>query len=106
MLARPADWYPDVSLRAYEADVLLDGGETIELADISFETIRVPGHSPGHVAYYADGALLSGDVLFATGKADVSEGGHQVFAKLFSCGAWHLGCMFQQIKLRLLRRKR
>ena len=73
VLANPADWYPEVPLRPYEADVLLDGGETLELAGISFETLNVPGHSPGHVAYYADGALFSGDVLFAgsVGRTDL-----------------------------------
>jgi hydroxyacylglutathione hydrolase len=73
VLARPSDWYPEISLRPYDADVLLDGGETLELAGISFETLSVPGHSPGHVAYYADGALFSGDVLFAgsVGRTDL-----------------------------------
>ncbi len=73
VLARPADWFPDVAIRPYDADVLLDGGETLELAGISFETLSVPGHSPGHVAYYADGALFSGDVLFAgsVGRTDL-----------------------------------
>jgi glyoxylase-like metal-dependent hydrolase (beta-lactamase superfamily II) len=49
------------------------GGETLELAGISFETFAVPGHSPGHVAYAADGALFSGDVLFAgsVGRTDL-----------------------------------
>ena len=73
VLANPADWFPEVPLRPYEADVLLDGGEILELADISFETVNVPGHSPGHVAYHADGALFSGDVLFAgsVGRTDL-----------------------------------
>ncbi len=37
------------------------------------ETLNVPGHSPGHLAYYADGALFSGDVLFAgsVGRTDI-----------------------------------
>ena len=74
VLANPSDWFPEVPLRPYEADVLLDGGETLELAGISFETLNVPGHSPGHVAYYADGALFSGDVLFAgsVGRTDLA----------------------------------
>lgn len=76
VLARPGDWYPDVSIRGYDADVLLEGGETLEIAEISFETIQVPGHSPGHVAYYAEGALFSGDVLFAgsVGRTDLPFG--------------------------------
>jgi hydroxyacylglutathione hydrolase len=73
VLANPSDWFPEVQLRPYEADVLLDGGETIELAGIAFETLNVPGHSPGHVAYHAEGALFSGDVLFAgsVGRTDL-----------------------------------
>jgi glyoxylase-like metal-dependent hydrolase (beta-lactamase superfamily II) len=73
VLARPSDWFPEIPLRPYEADVLLEGGETLELAGISFETVNVPGHSPGHLAYYADGALFSGDVLFAgsVGRTDL-----------------------------------
>ena len=73
VLANPSDRFPEVALRPYEADVLLDGGETLDLAGISFETLNVPGHSPGHVAYYADGALFSGDVLFAgsVGRTDL-----------------------------------
>jgi hydroxyacylglutathione hydrolase len=76
VLARPAAFYPDVSIRPYRADVLVEGGEPVEVADISFETVSVPGHSPGHVAYYADGALFSGDVLFAgsVGRTDIPFG--------------------------------
>jgi hydroxyacylglutathione hydrolase len=73
VLASPADWFPGIELRPYDADVLLDGDETLELAGIAFETLNVPGHSPGHVAYHADGALFSGDVLFAgsVGRTDL-----------------------------------
>ena len=60
-------------VRAYTPDVLLSGSETLELAGISFEVVAVPGHSPAHVAFYADGALFSGDVLFAgsVGRTDL-----------------------------------
>src|SRR5919199_4260220 len=37
---------PNVSLRPYTPNVLLQGDETLELAGIAFETLRVPGHSP------------------------------------------------------------
>ena len=62
-----------VLVRAWAPDVLVEGGETVEAAGISFETLHVPGHSPGHVAYYADGCLFSGDVLFAgsVGRTDL-----------------------------------
>jgi hydroxyacylglutathione hydrolase len=72
-LARPQDVYPGIDIRAHEPEVLLEGGEELELAGIAFDTLQVPGHSPGHVAYYNDGALFSGDVLFAgsVGRTDL-----------------------------------
>ncbi|TMM25693.1 MAG: MBL fold metallo-hydrolase [Actinobacteria bacterium] len=62
-----------VPARTFKPDVLLAGDETLELAGITFETLRVPGHSPGHLAYHADEALFSGDVLFAgsVGRVDL-----------------------------------
>ena len=51
--------------RAYTPDHLLRGGETIDVCGISFECVSIPGHSPAHVAFYADGCLFSGDLLFA-----------------------------------------
>jgi glyoxylase-like metal-dependent hydrolase (beta-lactamase superfamily II) len=67
---------PGVRLRPYTPDVLLAGDETLELAALTFETVRVPGHSPAHLAYYTDGALFSGDVLFAgsVGRTDLPGG--------------------------------
>ena len=72
-LERPDEVFEGITLRPYTPDVLLQGDETLELAGISFETLRVPGHSPGHVAYYAGSCLFSGDVLFAgsVGRTDL-----------------------------------
>ena len=76
---RPNDFFGSlgVTIRGYEGEsTLLAGGETIEAAGLSFEVTAVPGHSPGHVAYYADGCLFSGDVLFAgsVGRTDLPFG--------------------------------
>ncbi len=64
---------PGIRLRPYTPDVLLAGDETLDLAGITFEVVSVPGHSPGHLAYAANGALFSGDVLFAgsVGRTDL-----------------------------------
>ena len=73
LLERIGDYTPPGTiLRAYTPEVLLAGDETLELAGISFETTSVPGHSPAHLAYAADGCLFSGDVLFAgsVGRTD------------------------------------
>jgi hydroxyacylglutathione hydrolase len=76
-LERINDFAPaELPLRPYTPDVLLEGYETLDLAGISFQTLRVPGHSPAHLAYYAEGCLFSGDVLFAgsVGRTDLPFG--------------------------------
>jgi glyoxylase-like metal-dependent hydrolase (beta-lactamase superfamily II) len=64
---------PGVELQPYSPDVALQGDEVLELAGMSFETLRVPGHSPAHLAYHTEGAVFSGDLLFAgsVGRTDL-----------------------------------
>jgi glyoxylase-like metal-dependent hydrolase (beta-lactamase superfamily II) len=75
VIERPNDYYTQlgVAIRGWTPQQTLSGGESVEAAGISFEVMHVPGHSPGHLAYYADGALFSGDVLFAgsVGRTDL-----------------------------------
>jgi hydroxyacylglutathione hydrolase len=62
----------------YEADHTVAGGETLDLAGMSFEVKFVPGHSIGHVSYGLPdhAALFSGDVLFqgSVGRVDLPGG--------------------------------
>jgi glyoxylase-like metal-dependent hydrolase (beta-lactamase superfamily II) len=67
VLENPQAFYPGQPIRPYSPDVRLQGDETFEVAGLTFETLSVPGHSPGHVAYATDGVVFSGDVLFAGG---------------------------------------
>ena len=62
--------------RAYTPDHVLQGGETVSAAGIDFEVVAIPGHSPAHLAYHADGCLFSGDLLFAgsVGRVDIPGG--------------------------------
>jgi hydroxyacylglutathione hydrolase len=73
VLENPQAFYPGQPIRPYSPDVRLRGDETIEAAGLTFETLSVPGHSPGHVAYATGDALFSGDVLFAgsVGRTDL-----------------------------------
>ncbi|MCB1925457.1 MAG: hydroxyacylglutathione hydrolase [Gammaproteobacteria bacterium] len=57
----------------------LRGGDRIALdaLGIMFEVLDVPGHTEGHIAYYAaegDGVLFCGDTLFAAGCGRVFSG--------------------------------
>jgi glyoxylase-like metal-dependent hydrolase (beta-lactamase superfamily II) len=63
---------------SYEADELVEGGETLELAGLELDVVFTPGHSPGHVTYSVRGedAIFSGDVLFqgSVGRVDLPGG--------------------------------
>jgi hydroxyacylglutathione hydrolase len=63
---------------SYEADEIVAGGETLELAGMEIEVIFTPGHSPGHVTYAikSEPAIFSGDVLFqgSVGRVDLPGG--------------------------------
>ncbi len=63
---------------SYEADHLVKGGETLELAGLRIDVRFTPGHSPGHVTYSIrdEDALFSGDVLFrgSVGRVDLPGG--------------------------------
>jgi glyoxylase-like metal-dependent hydrolase (beta-lactamase superfamily II) len=63
---------------SYDADEVVRGGETLELAGLELDVVFTPGHSPGHVSYAVRGepALFSGDVLFqgSVGRVDLPGG--------------------------------
>jgi hydroxyacylglutathione hydrolase len=63
---------------SYEADEILRGGETLELAGMGLDVTFTPGHSPGHLTYAVRGenAIFSGDVLFqgSVGRIDLPGG--------------------------------
>jgi hydroxyacylglutathione hydrolase len=63
---------------SWDPEHTVAGGETLELAGLTFDVRFTPGHSPGHVTYAVRGesALFSGDVLFAgsVGRVDLPGG--------------------------------
>ena len=63
-----------------EPDRLLDEGDVIEVGELSFGVIHVPGHSPGGICLYCPDHLFVGDVLFAgsIGRTDLPGGDHQL----------------------------
>ncbi len=82
--------YPEFGpFESYDADHLVAGGESLQLAGLDIDVTFTPGHSPGHVTYAvremaADAdtppALFSGDVLFqqSVGRTDLPGGDHAV----------------------------
>jgi len=63
-------------VRGHDPAHVVAGGDTVSVAGLEFDVVDIPGHSVGHVAFAADGALFSGDLLFAgsVGRVDL-EGG-------------------------------
>jgi len=54
------------------ADILLKGGEVLEIGGMKFTVLHTPGHSPGGVCYLMEDRVFSGDTLFAesVGRTD------------------------------------
>ncbi len=59
-----------VSFKPFEPDLMLKGGEVIELGNLRLEVIHTPGHSPGSICLYEANKkwLFSGDTVFAHGS--------------------------------------
>jgi hydroxyacylglutathione hydrolase len=78
ILADVMRWVPPGfgPFESYAAEHTLAGGEHLSLAGMEIDVIFTPGHSPGHLTYAFDGALLSGDVLFqgSVGRVDLPGG--------------------------------
>lgn len=51
-------------------------GDVVSLGEVNFRVIDVPGHTIGHIAYYAEsvGVLFCGDTLFSMGCGRLFEG--------------------------------
>jgi glyoxylase-like metal-dependent hydrolase (beta-lactamase superfamily II) len=67
---------PGLAIAPYTGARHVAGGETLDVAGISLDVLDIPGHAPGHVAFAANNALFSGDVLFAggVGRVDLPGG--------------------------------
>tara|TARA_Y100000768_G_scaffold190900_1_gene143076 strand:- start:1 stop:615 length:615 start_codon:yes stop_codon:yes gene_type:complete len=48
-------------------NILLLGGETINLLDLDIKIISTPGHSPGSICIYVENSIFTGDTLFKNG---------------------------------------
>lgn len=74
-------------------DVFLEEGETITIGNNTLDILFVPGHAPGHIAFYStkDKFVIGGDVLFynSIGRTDLPGGNfdtliNSIHKKLFA----------------------
>lgn len=57
-------------------DAALDERDTLRAGCVSLQVLHTPGHSPGSISLVGDGAVFSGDTLFArsVGRTDLPGG--------------------------------
>ena len=66
----------DEAERIMTLDVLVRGGDVVQLGGVSAKVIDVPAHTAGHIAYHfeSEHAAFVGDTLFAMGCGRLFEG--------------------------------
>ena len=68
-----------------EPTVHLRHGQRLRVGAVEFEVRHAPGHTPGHVMFYAPavGVLLAGDVIFreSIGRTDLPQGDHDALLR-------------------------
>lgn len=79
MLARPQAQMPGVvddSVPGVKEMRPVEEGDEIEVGDLRMTVLETPGHSPGCVCYLTEGAIFTGDTLFAggIGRTDLPGG--------------------------------
>ena len=71
--------------REASIDGYLEAGETVRFGETALAVLFVPGHSPGHVAFYneAQKLVIGGDVLFyrSIGRTDLPGGDHDTLIR-------------------------
>jgi len=90
-----ADWgFPaEVPAPPVPPDDPVADGARVELGELVFTAIHVPGHTPGSLCYLLkDRALLCGDVLFrgSVGRTDLPGSDPDLFAQGLSKRLWDL----------------
>lgn len=82
-------------LEAFTPDRWLEGGDTVRFGAIELEVRHCPGHTPGHVIFFAPRERLAivGDVLFAgsIGRTDFPRGDHDTLIRSITTQLWPLG---------------
>ena len=70
-----------ISFKSSPSPKFFDLNNSFSIEGIKFEILFVPGHSPGHVAFYnkENKFLINGDCLFESsiGRTDLPGGNHQ-----------------------------
>jgi hydroxyacylglutathione hydrolase len=66
-------------------DIFMGDGDELLVGDMAFIVLHTPGHSPGGMCLYGEGAVFTGDTLFASsvGRTDLPGGSLQQLKESF-----------------------
>ncbi len=80
---------------AFEPDIWLNDGDTVEIGNQVLSVKFCPGHTPGHVVFYSEQSRLAfvGDVLFqgSIGRTDFPRGDFDTLINSITSQLWPLG---------------
>ena len=81
--------------RGFTPDRWLEDGDRVTVGGETLSVIHCPGHTPGHVVFFHEGARLAlvGDVLFrgSIGRTDFPRGDHDALIRSITTKLWPLG---------------
>lgn len=70
-----------MGLVAPAADETLQPGQTLQMGELTWQTLDTSGHTPGGMSFYCPQAnvVMTGDALFASsiGRTDIPNGNHE-----------------------------
>ena len=80
--AELAQLYPGIKVYGHASDRgripaqtdFVEHGASVEVEGLAFRALHIPGHTLGAVAYAGEGAVFTGDTLFAAGCGRLFEG--------------------------------
>jgi glyoxylase-like metal-dependent hydrolase (beta-lactamase superfamily II) len=94
-LGKSAERYGFEGAKVFTPDRWLEGGDEVTVGNQTLQVKHCPGHTPGHVVFYHNGAKIAfvGDVLFqgSIGRTDLPQGNYQHLVDAIRGELWPLG---------------
>ncbi len=94
-LAEQSRMFGFPKVRAFTPDRWLEQGDRVRFGELELEVLHCPGHTPGHVVFFAaaDRLAIVGDVLFqgSIGRTDLPQGDFETLLASIRGRLWSLG---------------
>ena len=94
-LAQQSTMFGFPRVRSFTPDRWLENGDTLNVGKVLLNVLHCPGHTPGHVVFFAAAERLAivGDVLFrgSIGRTDLPQGDYETLIASIHDRLWPLG---------------